>query len=359
MKELFRESIEVANSENPFLTESGYSFSSAPVAYESYGALNHKKTNVILLLHGLSGHTHAASHHEEDEPGWWEPVIGAGKLLDSDRFFILIPNLLGSCFGSLGPLTIDPNTQLPYGAEFPPITVRDMVRLHRRLLDQLQIESPQWVIGGSLGGMQALEWVTLFPEDGANVISIVAPEKTSAQAIGFNHIMRRAIFNDPNWNDGKYDPASPPRYGMATARAIGMLTYQTEESTERKFGRRQRDGQWEIESYLDYQGNKMAESFDANSYLRLIDAMDTYDLERDRDNYHGIIERKKGRILLVGDDSDFLYGISHQKNLAEKWRHWGANANWHDLHTQNGHDSFLVNFKELEQVVRGFMEKAD
>lgn len=357
MKELFRESIEVANSKNPFLTESGYSFSNAPVAYESYGKLNSKKTNVILLLHGLSGHTHAASHHEEDEPGWWEPFIGSGKLLDSDHYFILIPNLLGSCFGTLGPLTINPETHVSYGSEFPRITVRDMVQLHRRLLDQLQIDRPQWVIGGSLGGMQALEWATSFPEDGANVISIVAPEKTSAQAIGFNHIMRRAIFNDPNWNDGRYETENPPSYGMATARAVGMLTYQTEESTERKFGRRQKDGQWEIENYLDYQGNKMAESFDANSYLRLIDSMDAHDLERGRDNYTEIIRRKKGRVLLVGDDSDFLYGISHQKNLAEKWQSWGADASWHDLHTQNGHDSFLVNFKELEQVLKDFMKE--
>lgn len=357
MKELFRENIEVANSKNPFRTESGYTFSSAPVAYESYGRLNNEKTNVILLLHGLSGHTHAASHHEEDEPGWWEPFIGPGKLLDSNHYFILIPNLLGSCFGTLGPLTINPETQVPYGSDFPSITVRDMVQLHRRLLDQLQIDRPQWVIGGSLGGMQALEWATLFPEDGANVISIVAPEKTSTQAIGFNHIMRRAIFNDPNWNNGRYNPDTPPKYGMATARSVGMLTYQTEESTERKFGRRQKNGRWEIENYLDYQGNKMAESFDANSYLRLIDAMDTHDLERDREDYPGMIKQKKGKILLIGDDSDFLYGISHQKNLAEKWKYWGANASWHDLHTGNGHDSFLVNFKELEPVVRNFMKE--
>lgn len=357
MKELFRESIEIASPENPFLTESGYSFSSVPIAYESYGRINREKTNVILLFHGLSGHTHAASHHEEDEPGWWEPFIGSGKLLDSEQYFVLIPNLLGSCFGTLSPLTKNPETQIPYGSKFPSITVRDMVQLHRRLLDHLRIEKPQWVIGGSLGGMQALEWATSFPEDGANIISIVAPEKTSAQAIGFNHIMRRAIFNDPNWNDGEYKAESPPCYGMATARAVGMLTYQTEESAERKFGRRQRDGQWEIENYLDYQGNKMAEFFDANSYLRLIEAMDTHDLERDREDYPAIIRRKRGRILLVGDDSDLLYGISHQKHVAEKWRRWGADANWHDLHTQNGHDSFLVNFKELEQVVKDFMKE--
>ena len=353
---LVRKTIETASLENPFDLESGVSFSSAPVAYESYGKLNEDKDNVILLLHGLSGHTHGSSHFEEDQQGWWEELIGSGKVLDTDRYFIVVPNILGSCYGTLGPTSINPLTGEIYGADFPTITVRDMVNLHRRFLTTLGIDIPLWVIGGSLGGMQALEWAASYPESDAGIISIVAPEKTSAQAIGFNHIMRRAIFNDPLWKDGKYDRHNPPLTGMATARAVGMMTYQTEESMERKFGRTRKNDQWEIENYLDYQGKKMASSFDANSYIRLIEAMDLHDLSHGRTDYPERMSGYGGKVLLIGDNSDLLYDISHQKKLAEEWKDQGVSAQWRDLNTMNGHDSFLVNFTELglilEEVIK-------
>lgn len=357
MNILVRKIVETASKENLFYLESGEFFDSAPVAYEAYGTLNKEKSNVILLLHGLSGNTHGASHSANDQPGWWEELIGPGKVLDTQRYFIVIPNILGSCYGTLGPTSINPQTGEPYGPDFPSITVRDMVALQQRFLQTLGIESPSWVIGGSLGGMQALEWAASNPESKSNIISIVAPEKTSAQAIGFNHIMRRAIVNDPNWLEGKYNPENPPTFGMATARAVGMMTYQTEESMERKFARNRRNNRWEIENYLDYQGEKMAASFDANSYLRLIEAMDSHDLSHGRSDYPDCMKGYQGKVFLIGDDSDMLYGISHQMELAKKWQNQGVDIQWRDLGTVNGHDSFLVNFNEMKEILLEIMDE--
>ena len=353
----FIKTVDVATIDTPFTLDSGDSFLSGPVSYEAYGTLNSKKDNLILILHGLTSHPHGASHHPGDKAGWWEPLIGAGKIFDTDRYYILIPNILGSSYGTLSPLTIDPRTGEVYGAKFPKITVRDMVRLHRRLLDSLEVDAPKLVIGGSLGGMQALEWAVNYPEDGADVISIVAPERSSAQAIGFNHTMRQAIWNDPNWDQGNYSEASSPDSGLGLARMIGMMTYQTEESMERKFGHLRRNNHWEIENYLNYQGRKLAERFDANCYLRLIDAMDSHDLTS-RFDYQERVSRKTGRVLLVGDNSDLLYGIEHQKKLAEKWAGWGASIGWQDLGTQNGHDSFLIDFPILEEKIAQFLKES-
>jgi homoserine O-acetyltransferase len=356
-RQVFSKKIDVASLKLPFILESGFTFESAPVVYETYGNLNENRDNVILVLHGLNADSHGASHNEGDVSGWWEPMVGPGKVLDTERYFVLIPNGLGSCFGTLGPLTINPVTGQKYGADFPQITVRDMIHLTRRLLSALGISAPSAVVGGSLGGMQALEWAVSFPEDGADVIGIVAPERTSAQSIGFNHIMKQAVENDPNWQGGYYDENQPPEKGLALARSVGMMTYQTGESAEQKFGRRRREGQWEIGNYLDYQGKKVVARFDANSYLRLLDAMDSHDLTRGRAEYPKELAGKKGRIFLIGDDSDLLYGISNQKELAEKWVDAGADARWYDLDTFHGHDSFLVDFPKLSAVIRDFMEE--
>lgn len=355
MKNTFQKKSSIVDEQNPFILESGYRFDHGEMVYESYGTLNSDRSNVMLILHGLSGNTHGASHDLKDAAGWWEPLIGEGKPFDTSRFFILIPNILGSCFGTLGPTTINPRTDKPYGGDFPQITIRDIVAYHHRFLEEFGISAPKWVIGGSLGGMQALEWAVSYPEDKAHIISMVAPEKTSAQSIGFNYLMRRALWNDPKWNGGDYDPEDPPLEGLATARGIGIMTYQTRASMDRKFGRDLQNERWEIENYLDHQGQKIAD-FDAHSYLRLIHSMDTHDLTRDRDDYESRVRMNQGRILLIGDQSDLLYDISFQKNLAEKWTQWGAHARWHDLKTENGHDSFLVNFDELSAVLKEFID---
>ena len=356
MKLPFLKTLNIATSATPFTLDSGDSFSFAPVSYEDYGILNPQKDNVILILHGLTSHPHGASHHSEDQAGWWEPLIGAGKIFDTDRYYILVPNILGSSYGTLSPLTVNPVTEKAYGADFPSITVRDMVRLHRRLLDVLEISVPKLVVGGSLGGMQALEWAMNYPEDGADVVSIVAPERSSAQAIGFNHTMRQAIFNDPHWQQGNYSSTNPPNSGLGLARMIAMMTYQTEASMARKFGRLRRNEEWEIGNYLDYQGKKLAQRFDTNCYLRLIEAMDSHDVS-DRSDYQEKVSHKKGRILLIGDHSDLLYQIEHQQVLAAKWSGWGANAHWQDLETLNGHDSFLIDFPVLEKKLVQFLKE--
>lgn len=343
--------INVADENAPFIIESGYEFTHAEVAYESYGILNETRSNVVLLLHGLSGSSHGASHSKEDVRGWWEPLIGKGKVLDTDRYFVLVPNILGSCYGTLGPQSMNPRTQKRYGASFPEITVRDMVALHRRLLDALGVVEPLWVIGGSLGGMQAMEWGVLFGEGGSGIISIVAPEKMSAQGIGFNYLMRQAIYNDPHWENGNYDISSGPLQGLSIARGIGMMTYQTEFSMEKKFGRAKRNNEWEIGNYLAHHGKKMVAVFDAHCYLRLINSMDSHDLNRGRENYLQSIQKKRGKVVFIGDDSDLLYGIEHQSHLAEKWKNAGVDAVCHDLATSSGHDSFLSNFDELSKIL--------
>ena len=348
----FQKRITVTEPNQSFPLELGGQLDEVVVGYESYGTLNQAKDNVVLLFHGLSGDSHGAAHTKGDQPGWWEPMIGVGKVLDTSRFFILVPNVLGGSQGTTGPLSINSATGKIYGPDFPKVTIRDMVAANRKLLDQLEIEAPFAVIGGSMGGMLALEWAAMYPADGARIISMVAPERASAQAIGYSHVMRRAIEQDPAWQGGYYDPQNQPRAGLETARAIGMLIYQTEEMMEKKFGTTKREDRWEVEHYLEYQGEKLAERFDANTYLTLLSAMDSYDLSANRTNYPELFQRKRGKMLLIGNQGDLFYGLEHQQALAEKIALQGASCKWIDLGSLHGHDGFLIDFKLLEPILR-------
>src|SRR5712691_7095905 len=260
--------------------ESGASLSPVSVAYETYGELNASKTNAILILHAFSGDAHAAGiSHETGKPGWWDNTIGPGKAFDTDKYFIICSNVLGGCQGSTGPSSVNSQTGCPYAMSFPVITIGDMVRLQTMLIDHLGIERLLAVAGGSMGGMQALEWAVSYPERVTAAIPIATTARHSPQQIAFNEVGRQAIMADPDWNGGNYYSGRPPGRGLAIARTVGHITYMSDESMREKFGRRMRTpDQFEVESYLTYRGYKFVDRYDANSYIYITRAMDSFDL---------------------------------------------------------------------------------
>jgi homoserine O-acetyltransferase len=269
----------------------GETLAPVEVAYETYGTLNASKSNAILILHALSGDAHAAGvSHETGKPGWWDSMIGPGKGFDTDKYFMVCSNVLGGCLGTTGPSSINPATGCPFALSFPGITIRDMVRLQKMLIDHLGIERLLAVTGGSMGGMQTLEWAVSYPEMVAATIPIATTARHSAQQIAFNEVGRQAIMADPDWSEGNYYGKKPPARGLAVARMVGHITYMSDESMREKFGRRLRDRlaygfdfsiDFEVESYLRHRGNQFVDRFDANSYLYMTRAMDYFDLAAD------------------------------------------------------------------------------
>src|SRR6266566_2365577 len=267
--------------------DNGATLAPVDVAYETYGELNAAKSNAVLALHAFSGDAHAAGVSHEGKPGWWDNMIGPGKAFDTDKYFILCANVLGGCRGTTGPSSIDPATGCPYALKFPVITTRDMVRLQKMLIDHLGISRLLAVTGGSMGGMQALEWAVSYPDAVAAAIPIATTARHSAQQIAFNEVGRQAIIADPEWNEGNYYNGKPPARGLAVARMVGHITYMSDDSMREKFGRRLRgkeafsfgfDVDFEVESYLRYRGSQFVTRFDANSYLYITKAMDYFDL---------------------------------------------------------------------------------
>src|SRR6266567_6149443 len=260
--------------------DNGATLAPVEVAYETYGELNAAKSNAILILHAFSGDAHAAGiSHESGKPGWWDNMIGPGKAFDTDKYFVLCSNVLGGCRGTTGPSSIDPATGCPYALKFPVITTRDMVRLQKMLIDHLGISRLLAVTGGSMGGMQALEWAVSYPDRVLAALPIATTARHSAQQIAFNEVGRQAITADPDWQGGNYYNRRPPARGLAVARMVGHITYMSDESMREKFGRRLRSSdEFEVESYLKYRGYKFVDRFDANSYIYITRAMDSYDL---------------------------------------------------------------------------------
>jgi homoserine O-acetyltransferase len=276
------------------ILESGARLGPVTVAYETYGTLNPDKTNVILIVHALSGDSHVAGYYKKDDPkpGWWDIMVGPGKGIDTNKYFVICSNILGSCMGSTGPSSINPKTEAPYGLDFPVVTIGDMVEAQKALMDHLSINKVLSVIGGSIGGMQVLEWCIRYPEIVVSAIPLATTMKHSALAIAFNEVARQAIMVDPNWNNGDYYAKAKPDLGLAVARMIGHITYLSDESMRHKFGRRLQEksdfsfkfgADFQVESYLRYQGTKFVERFDANSFLYITKAGDYFDLE----NQHG------------------------------------------------------------------------
>ena len=345
--------------------DNGATLAPVEVTYESYGELNAARSNAILVLHAFSGDAHAAGiSPETGQPGWWDNMIGPGKAFDTNRYFVICSNVLGGCRGTTGPSSVNPATGCPYGMSFPVITVGDMVRLQRMLLDALGIERLLAVTGGSMGGMQALEWAVAYPRRVVSAIPIAATTRHSAQQIAFNEVGRQAIMADPNWNSGNYYGKELPGRGLAVARMVGHITYMSDDSMREKFGRRLRGKEafgfdfevdFEVESYLRYRGNQFVGRFDANSYLYISKAMDYFDLTNGNRSLAGALEAVQARFLVISFSSDWLYPSYQSQELVRALRSRNCDVAYVELESNYGHDSFLVDVAEQSSLVRGFL----
>lgn len=354
--------------DEPFVLDSGQLFGPVTLAYETYGQLSPTRDNAILIAHALTGDSHCAGHGAGDtEQGWWEPLVGPGRVFDTDRYFIICSNVLGGCQGSTGPASYDPRTGQPYGMCFPVVTIRDMVRAQHALVRSLGIEQLLGVAGGSMGGMQTLTWAVEYPEMMRVIIPIAAPGRSTAQAIAYNEVMRRAIMTDPQWQQGDYYGTAGPVNGLATARMLGMITYQSDESMMLKFGRDVMNArfedlfrfgtQFQVESYLHYQGRKLVDRFDANSYLYLTRACDLFDLGLGYSSYEAALARIACPVLVVGVSSDILYPTVQQKEIAGILAKQGKIVEYAEIETPFGHDGFLIEFEKLVPILTDFLVK--
>jgi len=345
--------------------DSGANLSPVEVAYETYGTLNTAKTNAILVLHAFSGDAHAAGiSHETGKPGWWDNMIGPGKAFDTDRYFVICSNVLGGCRGTTGPSSINPAIGCPFAMSFPVITIADMVRLQRMLIDWFGIPRLLAVSGGSMGGMQALEWAVAHPDRVVTAIPIATTTRHSAQQIAFNEVGRQAIMGDPDWSEGNYYGKQLPGRGLAVARMVGHITYMSDESMREKFGRRLRgkenfsfgfDVDFEVESYLRYRGSQFVGRFDANSYLYITKAMDYFDLTGGAASLAAALERATCRFLVISFSSDWLYPSYQSQELVRALRSRNRDVAYVELQSNYGHDSFLVDVAEQTDLVRGFL----
>jgi homoserine O-acetyltransferase/O-succinyltransferase len=352
--------------ERPIKLYYGEALEQVTINYETYGELNATKDNAILICHALTGSAHAAGVYNGDPvskdtvPGWWDPLIGPGKPVDTEKYFVVCSNILGGCYGTTGPSSINPATNEPYRLSFPRYTMRDIVEVQKRLMDKLGIESFKSVLGGSMGGMQVLEWAVMYPERVRSIIPIAIGARHSAWAIGLNEVARRSIMSDPVWQNGNYDLEHQPETGLGLARAIAMLTYRSFESLEAKFGRQRvsearelTDVSFEIESYLSYQGVKLVKRFDANTYLYITRAMDDHDITEGRGKLSDVLRKIKIPALVMGINSDVLYPEAEQKELME----YLPNAQYARINSPHGHDSFLIEFPQVAVRVRKFLSQ--
>ncbi len=378
------------NLTKPLHLDCGTDLYPVQVAYETYGTLSTTKDNAILVCHALSGDAHAAgisidpieessrdgfraeARDRSTKPGlgWWDGMIGPGKAFDTNRYFVISTNLLGGCRGTTGPSSINPTTQVPYGSDFPVITVADMVRVERAFLDELGISTLVAVAGGSLGGMQALEWAILYPSFVTAIIPIATTHALNPQGIAWNAIARSAIMTDPNWNDGHYyETQGVPKSGMAIARMVGHMTYLSAESIADKFGRRLQESneityqldypEYAIESYLQYQANKFVTRFDANTYLYTSRALSYFDLAKEHGNgsLEKAVEKITAKTLLICFSSDWLYPPENSRALADALAANKKRVEIHEIITKYGHDSFLLEEERQTPMIKAFLSK--
>jgi homoserine O-acetyltransferase len=349
--------------------ESGRLLGPLTLAYETYGTLNDSASNVILVTHAWTGDAHAAGKHSEDDrkPGWWDNMIGPGRVLDTDKYYVICSNVIGSCKGSTGPTSINPQTERPYRLKFPIVMVRDMVRAQKLMLDALGIRSLVTVIGGSMGAMQALEWGILYPEMVRSIIPIAGTGRTSPMAIALNALARQAIYNDPLWKKGNYKPEHQPASGFALARAVGHISFLSEESMAMKFGRRfsARDGlfdffgQFEVERYLEYNGNSFPARFDCNSFLYLAKALDLYDVSWNFSGMEEALERLSCPSLWFAFSSDWLYRPEQTEEVVDILQKGNASVSYHLIESDYGHDSFLVEPEKFTPYVVDFLRRLE
>jgi homoserine O-acetyltransferase len=354
---------------HPLVLASGKELGPITVAYETYGQLSPNKDNAIFICHALTGDAHAAGWHspEHRKPGWWDNFIGPGKGLDTDEYFIICANILGGCQGTTGPSCVNPRSGQRYCSEFPVITIGDIVQVHSALVKSLGIEKLLATIGGSLGGMQVLEWAARFPEQVQSSIVLASAANLSAQGIAFNTVGRRAILADPHFLNGNYyDHHEGPQYGLALARMLAHITYLSEASIEMKFGRRLqhsdtfaydllRETEFQIESYLHYQGRQFVERFDANSYLHLTKAMDYFHLAQGYGSITKALGKTEGRFLVVSYTTDWLFPTIQSREIVSALLNSGRDVSFMELESPYGHDAFLMEETTLSAVVNPFL----
>jgi len=355
---------------NEITLDNGALLGPVTIAYETWGTLSEKRDNAILVAHAFSGDSHAAGFYPDDpphaKPGWWDSMIGPGKGLDTDKYFIICANILGGCRGSTGPSSINPKTGKPYGLTFPMMSIGDIIETQKTLLDHLEISSLHAVIGGSVGGMQVLEWCVRYPEMVRFAIPVATTMRHSALAIAFNEVARQAIMADPRWNRGDYYGNEPPDLGLAIARMIGHVTYLSDEAMRRKFGRRLQDKEnfsygfdvdFQVESYLRYQGSQFVKRFDANSLLYITKASDYFDLVQRGSSSKSLqsISGSKIKFLVISYSSDWLYPTYQAKDLVKALKRAGQDVSFCEIEADCGHDAFLIPDERLEKIVGGFL----
>lgn len=358
-------------SPNELQFQSGAKLGPVTVAYETYGRLNSERNNAVFICHALTGDAHAAGQHDasDGKPGWWDGFIGPGKGIDTNKYFVICANVLGGCQGTTGPGSIDPATGQRFCLQFPFLTVSDMVSVHSELVRSLGIEQLLSVVGGSLGGMQVLDWAVRFPNQTKSAVVLASAPKLAAQGIAFNAVGRRAIYADPGFANGRYYDSEGPRYGLALARMVAHITYLSEDSIELKFGRRlqdsdrfafdmQKETEFQIESYLHYQGKRFVQRFDANSYLYLTRAMDYFDLSDGYDSLADALKHVECRFLVASYDTDWLFPTSQSMELVTALLQVGKHVSYIELACPFGHDSFLIDLGPLTDLVSPFLEQA-
>lgn len=351
---------------NELELESGQRLGPFTLAYETYGQLSPERDNAVLIFHALSGDAHVAGYHSADDrkPGWWDLMIGPGKPIDTNRYYVICVNVIGGCKGSTGPSSINPQTGEPYGLQFPIVTIADMVKAQSYLIDSLKIDQLLAVMGGSMGGMQALEWAVRFPARTASVLAIATTSRQSAQGIAFDEVGRQAIMADPNWLEGTYYGKESPSAGLSIARMIGHITYLSDEQMHNKFGRRlqNRDAfgydfktEFQVESYLKYQGDSFVARFDANSYLYITKAIDYYDLAAGRGSLLEALAGVQSEFLVVSFSSDWLYPTYQSKELVRALQANGIPTTFIEIPSHYGHDAFLLPNDKLAGAVSDFL----
>ena len=346
------------------LLESGQRLGPVTLAYETYGELNRDKTNAILVFHALSGDAHVAGFHTgENDPGWWDLMIGPGRAFDTTKYFVICSNIIGGCKGSTGPSSLNPKTNKPYAIDFPLITIADMVHAQKHLIDFLGIERLLCVVGGSMGGMQVLQWVATYPKNVQCAIPIATTLKHSPQQIAFDEVGRQAVIADPDWRGGDYYGLGQPERGLAVARMIGHITYMSDKSMEEKFSRKLKDKNFsfkfttdfEVEGYLRYRGDNFVKRFDANSYLYITKAMDYFDLSGDK-----LIPKAKtieARFLVLAFQSDWLYPAYQSQEIVRQLKMKHVDATYCEIKSTYGHDAFLLEIEEETHLIKHFLDK--
>ncbi|MGB1875561.1 MAG: homoserine O-acetyltransferase MetX [Rhodospirillaceae bacterium] len=356
--------------EEPLVLQSGVSLSPVTIAYQTYGTLNAEKSNTVLVCHALTGDQYVAGTHPiSGREGWWHHLVGPGKVIDTNRYFVVATNVLGGCMGSTGPKETNPATGKPYGLDFPVFTIRDMVQAQARLLEQLGIEKVFCVTGGSMGAMQALEWAHRFPDRITAAVPIAGSYRHSAQNIAFNEVGRQAIMADPDWRQGKFlEEDTVPKRGLAVARMAAHITYLSEPALHRKFGRKLQDREnltygfdadFQVESYLRHQGYTFVDRFDANSYLYVTRAMDYFDLaEENGGNLANAFKDTPVRFCLISFTSDWLFPTAESREIVHALNANAAKVSFVEVESDKGHDAFLLDEPEFHDTLRGFLDGA-